>query len=97
MEVGVKNRNERTIDSVWIDYNVYDEYNKIFTSDGWTFKGIRQGKTVVDRVIFIDSLSCDEISAIEVVSAECRFAGEKRGFDCFDAIRPRSGALRVRE
>lgn len=96
-ELGVKNRNERTIDTVIIDYNVLDGNNKIFTSKDWFFSGIRQGKTVVDRVLFIDSISCNEISSIEVVSAECRFAGEKTDFDCFDAIRPRSGALRIRK
>ena len=96
-ELGVKNRNERTIDKVVIDYNVFDGNNKIFTSKGSFFSGIRQGKTVVDRGLFIDSISCNEISSIEVVSAECRFAGEKTDFDCFDAIRPRSGALRIRK
>jgi hypothetical protein len=96
-QMGVKNLNEKTIESVEIKYNIFDEKNKIFRSDSWFFEGIRQGKTVVDRVLAMDSISCGEISSIEVVSAGCRFAGEKGKYDCYDAIKPMPGALKVKK
>lgn len=96
-QMGVKNLGEKTVDTVEIKYNVLDEKNKIFRSDSWYFKGIRQNKTVVDRVLAMDSISCREISLIEVISAECRFAGEGRRYDCYDAIKPMSGALKVKK
>ena len=94
-QMGVKNLGSKTVDSIRIKYNVLDEKKKIFRSDSWSFNGIRQDKTVVDRVLAINSISCQEISAIEIVSATCSFVGEAKGYDCYNVIRPMPGALKV--
>jgi hypothetical protein len=94
-QMGVKNLGSKTVDTLYLKYNVLDEKKKIFRSDSWFFKGIRQDKTIVDRVLAMDSISCQEISAIEIVSATCKFAGESKEYDCYNAIRPMPGALKV--
>ena len=94
-QMGVKNLGSKTVDTLYLKYNVLDEKKKIFRSDSWFFKGIREDKTIVDRVLAMDSISCQEISAIEIVSATCSFAGESKKYDCYNAIRPMPGALKV--
>jgi hypothetical protein len=94
-QMGVKNLGEKTLDTVYIKYNVIDDRGRYFKSDSWFFKGIRQDKTVIDRVLAIDSISCGEIKAIEIVTATCRFAGESTKYGCLNVVKPVNGALKV--
>jgi hypothetical protein len=97
VEMGLKNLHNKTITKAKIQFNILDSKGKLVSSDYWTFNGIREGKTVVNRLGAIDSITCKEIGLFELTNVTCEIAGDSNKYDCYDVTAVSNGPIKLKK